>query len=122
LEVDSVILIVMLVCAFAGWRLTRALVEEDVGEPVRKWIGAWVWKIKVEDEPDPKAPPKWKTWIGDLVVCPYCVGWWMTAVITLVVGPQLLDLPILAWLALAAGAAGVQALLVDIQHKIDVSE
>jgi hypothetical protein len=116
-----VILIVMLVCAFAGWRLTRALAEEDVGAPARKWIGAWIYKIKVEDEPNPKAPARWKIWIGDLVVCPYCIGFWMTAAITLVVGPQLLDLPILAWLALAAAAAGAQALLVDVQHKIDVT-
>lgn len=114
------ILIIMLVCAFAGWRLTRALVEEDIGEPVRKWIGVWIYKIKVIDEEDPKAPARWKVWIGELVTCPYCFGAWLTAAITLVVGPQLLDLPILAWLALAVAAAGVQALLVDVQHRLDV--
>lgn len=121
------ILIVVLIAGLCGWRITRAITEEVVGQKFRERVGHWAYAHHPEEIDAPveeKQPPiddrpsRWKVWVYDLIVCPYCFGEYVTSAVALVLAPQVLDTSILVYLVLAVAASGVQALLVDVQHRL----
>jgi hypothetical protein len=60
-------LIPLIILALAAWRITRFLIEDHLFEPLRDRI----WS---------KFPPE-STKIGYFFSCPWCMGFWVSAVV-----------------------------------------
>lgn len=95
--------LVFVLAAFAAARITRFVTEDELAEPIR---GAW-WR---------RFPAGSKT--GDLIACPYCIGWWISgAVLAVAMGVGFVELrwrSVLYWPAIA----GAQALLNAIDMRL----
>jgi len=96
------LLVVVVISALIGFRLSRALSIDYVGHPVRFWAE----RVRYRD---PNS--RWRTWLERLVQCPHCTGFWITAVVGLIVSAILLDVDWPVDLALCLAATGLQSLL-----------
>lgn len=67
----------------AGYRAWRIFGLDTITEPARAWL------IARDDRPAVR-------WFTDLILCPWCLGWWICGVLTIVVALAL------NWTALAA--------------------
>jgi hypothetical protein len=95
----------MALAVFRAWRLVA---EDTILDGPRAWIlnlpRSW-------EEGDP-LPPGYREWIGNLIICPWCLGFWFSGIAT-AVWAWLDDWPGIVnfggtWLALS-GAVGLIA-------------
>lgn len=78
----------------ACYRLSMLVTQDSILKPVRNYFGLhrWAWV---------------RSWLGDLVHCPYCFGVWAAAGLALVLY-GLNWTTLLYWLAIAGGQAFMQ--------------
>lgn len=62
------------VLGFAAYRATHLVVWDSIVQPVRDRIEAW--------HAD-KFTSRFRTFIRNLIKCPYCVGWWLSMITAL---------------------------------------
>lgn len=60
---------------FASYRAVQLVVHDTIGDPLRKRIELWH---------AARHESKARTFVRMLIQCPYCVGWWLSLVTTLV--------------------------------------
>lgn len=111
------------VCAY---RLTRVVTLDTFTEPLRERLydrwppdyerSGWRYeadlKALIKRAPGTARPPV--HWVGQLVECPWCIGFWLSGLVVLVaalVGD--VPLPVLAWLAVST--------LVGLIGEVDVA-
>jgi len=101
----------LLLAGFAGHRAARAVAVDDITEHWRTSLVIWSIHHEASD-----AQVKRRTFFADLVTCPHCVGFWLTAtaVLALATGNRWLRLAVTIW-----AAAGVQALLTSAETRLD---
>jgi hypothetical protein len=109
-----------LIAGLAGARLTRAWSYETIGEAVNAPIVEWAENFSTDDDgviTSSNAELTVKSWVADLVDCPYCIGFWLT--LGCVVGLRFrLTRPIV----IALAAAAIQSALVDHYPGFDHGE
>lgn len=118
------LLALTLVVAFAGYRMGRAVAQDEITEPFRKMLYRWTYEVpervverefeEAKEDPDahqkpPTKPRPERRYIYDLFTCPLCIGFWITLVIGLVASANLTDASWIQHLLLAVAATGVQA-------------
>lgn len=95
--------------ALACYRLTMLFVFDDgpamIFFRLRDWLGANVYREGTADH---------KSWTGDFITCPYCVGQWVAlALMALLARPTWIGDVFLLW----QGLAGAQAALQSLGHR-----
>ena len=95
----------LVVLGFAAYRATQLVVHDSIGDGLRTSLELWHAK---------RSESKTRTFLRDLIGCPYCSGWWLSLVTVLVyltAAGQWGAAPI--WIHAVEGwaVAGVQALL-----------
>lgn len=77
-------LAVVVVLAFATFRLARLVAIDSLTLPFRERIYDFAWTGEFPDgsaRPEPVARAPWRTYVYELVTCPHCIGvWWAIAV------------------------------------------
>lgn len=84
-------LAVLVVLAFAAFRITRLVVEDTITDPIRGWFYDLVWDsenprtVTLPDGrrvlvPSPRHGG-FLTWLYDLVTCPWCLGVWVSVAV-----------------------------------------
>lgn len=81
------LVVAILVCGLAGYRLARAVAVDDISAPLREWLHDQAYEVG----PDPAYPsaapfiPSVMTdtrrpwsWLYGLADCPFCAGFWIT--------------------------------------------
>ena len=98
--------LLLLLMTVATYRVTRVVVE-DTFPPVQ-----WV-RDRVTGEQQPVVQ-RWRwipDWVSELIGCSWCTSVWVAAgVVTLTLPWASIPLPVLTWLAVAAGAAWISHL------------
>jgi len=118
------LLALTLVVAFAGYRMGRAVAQDEITEPFRKMLYRWTYEVpervverefeeskenpEANNKPPTKPRPE-RRYIYDLFTCPLCIGFWITLVIGLIASANLTDASWIQHLLLAVAATGVQA-------------
>ena len=91
-----------LILAFATYRLSRAVAQDDITEGVRQWVLNHQW-----------------TFVYRLISCAQCVGFWL-AFVVLAVWFAATDWPGTAeYVVLALGTAGFQSAMATVAHRLD---
>jgi hypothetical protein len=93
------------VLAFAAYRGTQLIVWDSIGDPVRERIELWH---------AAKHDSKVRTFVRDLIACPYCTGFhvaWITVLVYLLAAGQWGAAPFWVHAIEAWAVAGGQALL-----------
>lgn len=116
------LLALTLVVAFAGYRMGRAVAQDEITEPFRKMLYRWTYEVSPavvdrefeeseenEDNKPPTRPRPEREYVYTLFTCPLCIGFWITLVIGLIASTHLSDASWVQHLLLAVSACGVQA-------------
>lgn len=96
------------VVILAAYRMTRAVVIDDITQPLRDYL-------------TPKMGTRW----GELVECPHCAGFWISilVVVVWVTAPSLAhpdSCPDLwRWFVVCWAVAGGQSLLASVAGRLD---
>lgn len=93
------------VLSLAAYRATQLVVWDSIGDGLRDRLELWHAK---------NHESRWRTFLRDLVSCPYCTGWWLslvTLVVYLTVAGQWGRAPLLVHAVEFWAVAGGQALL-----------
>lgn len=106
--------IIVALCAF---RVVRFLVFDSLiganpqsGSSFGRWLDGWAW------QPQNGAPKSWlKDKIANLLVCPWCLGFWITLAVYAAwcLGPDWLRIVVCGW-----ALAGLQAALNAVERAI----
>jgi hypothetical protein len=81
---------IVAVLGLAAFRLTRLVTTDTITDPLRGWLYRWAWDESTPIEvtapdgrrvlvPSPRAA--WRTWLYDLLTCPWCLGVWFSAAV-----------------------------------------
>lgn len=65
----------LIVCALATWRLTNIIEQEEIGEPLRKIAGEYENDLGGLSYPD--------TFLGKLFGCFWCLSVWVGGIVTI---------------------------------------
>jgi len=118
------LLALTLVVAFAGYRMGRAVAQDEITEPFRKLLYRWTYEVpelvverefeEAKEDPDahqkpPTRPKTGRRYVYTLFTCPLCIGFWITLAIGLVASAHLTDASLIQHLLLAVSATGIQA-------------
>lgn len=68
-----IVLLRLLVCGLAAYRLARALSIDTISEPFRSWV---FWQGHAEDADTTVTSRPW-AWFYGLVSCPFCCSFWI---------------------------------------------
>ena len=93
------------VLGFAAYRATQLVVHDSIGDGLRTRLELWHAK---------RSESKARTFLRDLIGCPYCSGWWLSLVTVLVyltAAGQWGTAPLWIHAIECWAVAGVQALL-----------
>lgn len=83
----------LLVVVFASYRLTRIVTTDTITTNLRDRLFRWAWSDSeadgavrrrvsdTEDEIIPAARAPWRTYVNELVTCPWCFGVWVSAAV-----------------------------------------
>ncbi len=109
-----------IIAGLAGARLTRAFTYETIGERIQAPIAEWTDNVEFGDD-GVITTPNWmleaRSWVRELVDCPYCIGFWLT--LACVIGLRFrLTRPLVIGLA----AAALQSAAVDHYPGFDHGE
>lgn len=118
------LLALILIVAFSGYRIARAITQDKITEEFRKKLFSWTYEVpdRVADQKfeeaetndhvkPPTRPKKSHQYVYNLLTCPLCVGFWITLAIGLVASTQYTDGSVFHHLLVAIAATGVQAFL-----------
>lgn len=110
------------VCILAAYRITRVVTEDSITDAPRDRIYHWAWvepgdgvayqmfASRYDGEPGqpvPRAP--WRTYVNELVNCPWCMGVWVSFAVTAFWAWVVRDgIAVAAYLVVAAAVAGGQ--------------
>lgn len=97
------------VLGFAAYRATQLVVHDSIFDGLRDRIDAWHM-----DGIRPGRSNRLRTFVKNLIGCPYCTGWWLSLVtlaVFLFVTGRWHDAPVLVHAIEFWAVAGVQALL-----------
>jgi hypothetical protein len=110
----------------ASYRLTRIVTLDTITEPWREQIfnrwppdddrarWRWVPELRALVKRDPKAPAPRVHWIGQLVECPWCCGFYISGVVVAVTGWFVsVPAPLIVWPAVST--------LVGLTGEVDVA-
>lgn len=108
------------IVALAAGRITGFVVYDSLagfnlgsGSKMSRRLDVWAWQS------DGKSHPGLGGWardkIGNLLVCTYCIGWWITLACwaAWVWGPRWAEYVLMAW-----AAAGAQSMFNVIDHRL----
>lgn len=96
---------ILILLAFAAYRITRLITKDDIASPVRDKWASWF-----------PSSAKWAM----MIACPYCVGMYVSAILTILTVIALE--PFREWWALWLlwpGVAGAQSLLSAIDERLN---
>ena len=71
-------LAIIVVLAFATYRLARILPSDSIALGIRERLFAWAWDTS---GPKPVARAGWRTYVYDFVTCQHCQGVWIAIAI-----------------------------------------
>lgn len=97
------LLALVVIVAFAGYRLARAVAVDEITSPFRRLL----YRRAYESLP----PRRSRVFLSDLFSCPLCIGFWMTLVLGLVASTNFTDGSIFQHGLIAMASAGGQCLL-----------
>lgn len=110
-------IVTTLIAGLAGARLTRAFTYETIGERLQAPIAEWTDNFEVDDQ-GRVITPGWlleaRSWVRELVDCPYCIGFWLT--LACVIG---LRFKVTRPLVIGLAAAALQSAAVDHYPRFD---
>jgi hypothetical protein len=100
--------------ALASYRLTRIVTLDLFTQPWREQVfnrwppdddrahWRWVPELRALAKRDPKVPAPRVHWLGQLVECPWCCGWWISGlVVAAAAAVGSVPLPLLTWPAVS---------------------
>lgn len=98
-------LLTLAVLGFAAYRATQLVVWDTIGDGLRDRIEVWH---------ATKHTSRVRTFVRQLISCPYCTGWWLSMLTTLVyltAAGQWGRAPLIVHAVECWAVAGIQALL-----------
>lgn len=98
-------LAVLAALGFAAYRATQLVVWDSIGDGLRDRLEQWH---------AARHDSRWRTFLRDLISCPYCSGWWLSLVtltVYLTAAGAWGDAPLLVHAVEFWAVAGIQALL-----------
>ena len=111
----------LLLVALAAYRITRFLVFDSLmgfnlesGSKMSRRLDVWAWTAEGQERPGAGGWLRDK--VGNLLVCPYCLGFWIAAACwaAWAWGPSWVQYVLVAW-----AAAGAQALLSTVDRRLN---
>ncbi|ATN93749.1 hypothetical protein SEA_ABT2GRADUATEX2_9 [Streptomyces phage Abt2graduatex2] len=93
------------VLGFAAYRATQLVVWDTIGDRLRDRLELWH---------AAKHTSRFRTFVRQLIGCPYCAGWWLsmiTVLVYLTAAGQWGSAPLIVHAVEAWAVAGIQALL-----------
>jgi hypothetical protein len=103
----------ILILGLMTYRIARIIPVDDVAEPIRSRITLWTYP---EKEISTKAAAR-RVWLGRLLACPVCLGWWVAGLVvlfySLVIVDEWFGFAFLIFWPATAGVATITALWAD---------
>ena len=110
-------LCLMVLAGWIGYRFTRAITVDDIGEPLRR---------RGERLKDADTGSVWRRAVHKLLHCPHCLGFWLTGAITIIVSAMMLDVDWTTDIIVALAATGMQSWLASLaagaEQTVEIAE
>lgn len=106
-------LLTLAALGFAAYRATQLVVWDSIGDKLRGTPDSWLERWYM-DGIRPGRSNRFRTFVRQLVSCPYCTGWWLSMLTTLVyltAAGQWGQAPLIVHAVECWTVAGIQALL-----------
>lgn len=110
LRMTDEVLIFIAVVGLAGYRLGHAVATDEISKPFRDWVYTKASATK-------RGPLRsFIYFVSDLISCPFCIGFWMTGGMSLILTAQIEDFNSALHIAIALASTGVQYLLTKLSQ------